>query len=72
MRSRILEFLYKQVTEKKIPVIKTGMVEDFEAFIVSILADEQARKSAERMKAVSEGIGLEDEDEQEDSEQSGD
>lgn len=55
LKEKILVFLYEQVQEKKIPQIKPNMVEDFEKFIVSLLAEQEAYESAHRMKAKSEG-----------------
>ncbi len=61
---RILNFLYQQVKENKIPQIKKGMVEDLEAFVASELAVHQAEAMAKRMRAQSEqalaGISLDD------------
>lgn len=62
MRSKCLEFLYKWINDNKIVMIKKGMVEDLEVFLRTTLADFEAFKSAERMKAVSEGEAPEDEE----------
>ena len=51
LKSRILEFLYEQVSTNKIPHLKRGMAEDLEAFIMKILAEQQAVKAANRMTA---------------------
>ena len=54
LKGKILDFLYKQAEDNKIPYIKKGMVEDLEQFVTGILADVDAQKSADRMKAASE------------------
>ena len=34
LKERILAFLYKKVSENKIPMIRKGLVEDFEQFVL--------------------------------------
>jgi len=49
LKSQILEFLYDQVSQNKIPQIKKGMVEDLEGFIAKLLAELESARAAERM-----------------------
>jgi len=56
VKPKALEFLYKWVSENKIPQIKKGMVEDLEALINSKLAEAEYNKTASRMQAASEGL----------------
>ncbi len=49
MRAKILDFLYDQVSQKKIPHIRPGMVEEFEEFIQKLLADQEISKMSDRM-----------------------
>ena len=58
IKEQILQFLYKQVQKNKIPNINKGMVEELEAFVMALIADAESRRSADRMKAQSEGRGL--------------
>ena len=51
LKVKCLEHLYSQISEGNIPNIRKGMVEDLEAFIESIRAEEQARQMAKRMEA---------------------
>lgn len=51
LRQKILDFLYKQVEDNKIPHIRKGMPEDFEKFIVSLFEDVQVTTAADRMMA---------------------
>lgn len=51
IKPKSLDFLYKWVSENKIPQIKKGMVEDLEAFAVAMLAEVESARSAERMQA---------------------
>lgn len=59
LRIKILSFLYKQVEQGKIPHIRKGMPEDLEAFVLSVMSEVEALKSAAKMKAASEGAGIE-------------
>ena len=52
LRSKVLEFLYEQVSSNKIPQIKKGQVQDLEEFIMKILAKEQETKVADKMAAT--------------------
>jgi hypothetical protein len=52
LKPKILEFLYDQVQSGMIPQIRKNMLQEFEAFIVSILAEIETSKSAERMQQV--------------------
>lgn len=49
VRTKILNFLYDQVSQKKIPHIRPGMVEEFEEFIQKLLAEEEIHKMSDRM-----------------------
>lgn len=49
-KSKCLEFLYAQVSKGNMPQIRKGMVEDLEAFIEGMRAEEQARAMAKRME----------------------
>lgn len=49
LKQEILSLLYQWVTDKKIPQIRGGMVEDLEAFTLSVLAQKELKVSAERM-----------------------
>ena len=49
MKNKILDFLYDQVQQNKIPQIKKGMVEDLEGFINTLIAEDEAAKMAMRM-----------------------
>lgn len=49
LKDRILDFLYKQVSENKIPTIRKGMVEEFEGFVLNELASVEALKSSLRL-----------------------
>ena len=51
LKAKILEFLYEQVSTNKIPHLKRGMAEDLEAFIMKILAEQQAVTVANKMAA---------------------
>lgn len=48
LKALALEQLYTWVSEKKIPHIRAGMVEDLEGLILKVLADTEARLSAQR------------------------
>lgn len=61
LKQHILDFLYNQVQKNNIPQIRKGMVEDVEAFILTLIAQEEARQAAFRMEAQS----REEEDESE-------
>jgi hypothetical protein len=56
LKAKALEFLYRWVSENKIPQIKKGMVEDLEALIDNQLAEAEYSKTASRMQAASEGL----------------
>lgn len=53
-KTKALEFLYGWTNRNLIPQIKKGMVEELEAFILSVMADDASRRSAIRMQANSE------------------
>ena len=46
---RALEFLYRQVSENKIPMIRKGMAEDLEQFVLNELANSDAQRVADQM-----------------------
>jgi hypothetical protein len=52
-KQKILEFLYSQIQKNNIAQIRKGMVEDFEAFILTVMADIEAHRAAQRMEAQS-------------------
>lgn len=49
LRERCLQFLYKQVTESKIPMIRKGMVEDLELFVLGETSNVELAKTSQRM-----------------------
>ncbi len=49
LKARVLEFLYEQVNQNKIPHIKKGMAEDLEVFISNILEEQQVKNVTDRM-----------------------
>ena len=49
LKTKILEFLYEQVGKNALPHIRKGTVEDFEEFILKILAEQEESKVANRM-----------------------
>lgn len=49
LRERALEFLYRQVSENKIPMIRKGMAEDLEQFVLNELANSDAQRVADQM-----------------------
>lgn len=51
---KALEFLYNWTNRNVISQVKKGMVEDLEAFVLGIIAEEASKRSAIRMKANSE------------------
>lgn len=53
LRTSILDFLYQQVQENKIPQIKKGMVEDLEAFVLNLINTQKAQVFYERMSSQS-------------------
>lgn len=55
LKKRILEELYEQVGLNIISQIKKGQVERWEKFFSDLLSEQESQKSAERMKALSEG-----------------
>jgi hypothetical protein len=55
LRNEILNFLYNQVQENKIPQLKKGMVEDLENFINYLLSRKEAEVMAERMRQRAQG-----------------
>ena len=63
LRTQILQFLYDQVQQNKIPQIKKGQVEDFLSFINNILADKEAKQIETRMMNSLNNIKKEDKDE---------
>jgi len=67
IKDLILKELYAQMNMKPqlIPHIKAGMVERWEAVVAAILASEESKRSADRMKAQSEGKNLVEEVESE-------
>lgn len=50
LKERVLEFLYKQVSENKIPTIRKGMVEDFERFVIYELAEAESMRLSVKMR----------------------
>lgn len=50
LKERVLQFLYKQVEDNKIPNIRKGMVEDFEGFVLAELARVESNKLAARLE----------------------
>ena len=60
-KSKCLEFLYAQVSKGNMPQIRKGMVEDLEAFIEEMRADEQAEQMAKRMQLDAEKLEKKDE-----------
>jgi len=64
LKSKILTFLYEQVSLGKIPQIRKGMVEDFEQFVTSILSEREISRSTKRMMDTK---ALEEEDVEKDS-----
>lgn len=49
LRKKVLEFLYDQVNQGKIPHIRKGMVEDLEVFVTSVLEEQQVKQVSDRM-----------------------
>lgn len=49
LKSKILDFLYGQVQKGSVGHIRRGMVEDFEAFILSVLANEEESRVVTKM-----------------------
>lgn len=63
MKNKILDFLYTQVSKNNISHIRKGMVEEFESFILGLIAETESLKYADKMRVKSENYGeLEDED----------
>ena len=52
LKIRILEFLYKQVNDGKIPQIRKGMVEEFDEFVSKEINAQQMANMANRMASV--------------------
>jgi hypothetical protein len=53
-KSKALEFLYQWTNRNVIAQVKKGMVEELEAFVLSVMAEDASQRSALRMKASSE------------------
>lgn len=49
LKQKCLNLAYQWLNDKKIPQIKKGMVEDLEQFILSYVAEEETKKTAQRM-----------------------
>jgi len=56
LKIKTLEFLHGWLNDNKIAQIRKGMPEDLENLILSIIADAETQRSAERMVARSEEI----------------
>lgn len=58
IKNRCLEFLYAQVSKGNMPQIRKGMVEDLEAFIEGIRAEDQSKRITDRMQLEAQAKAL--------------
>lgn len=56
LKTKILEFLYRQVSKNNINQIRKGMCEEFEEFILAVLAEQETKNAATRMSSAQEEV----------------